>query len=389
MCSCLPRSGAPWSPCLSVLALLLLTGCGQKEANFDPETSLFSEGAAEIVGEATTVGTFRFLGFVTAAEGDLQTERISALTATDRPGEIAVADLPSCQVIVIDVQVPQLVRRVGHCGDGPGEFAFIAGAGAWRDTVYGFDASRRQVLTLTPEGTEVRRDQLLEHLPEGFGGFEWNAMVGPGQYLVTRSIGPVSGAGLPDWRMPVVLIDVRGDSTVIRPLPVRIAAMVERNSTATNSRPSLLRACVQPLIPNGVPQHVVITHGLGVETVLLDGALRPKLHTRTGLDWMVPQIDSGGRILLGAKRWYAACGNELYAVGYRAFDGTDERGADTRGYLEVRRYDGSIVAARSWGVGESSDVAIGAPKALLGDTLVTLQLDADGWQRVALWEVGS
>jgi hypothetical protein len=370
------------------VATMFLLACTTDQKAASDDTLLRAEGATSIVGDGAAIGRFRFLGFVTNPEGELGTERISAMSVTDRPGEIVVADLPGCQVLVVDVRGPVLVRKVGGCGEGPGEFGFIAGVAASHDTLFAFDPGRRQVTVIGPDGKELRRSALTDRLPEAFGTFEWNAMVSRSEYLVTRSVGPTTGATPADWRSPVVLIDLQDDTATVRPLPVQISVLAEHHARGTeNGRPSLLRACVQPGRAESGARHFVVNHGLGVESVVLDTDLRPVLHTRSTLDWMTPVVDTGGRLVPDASRWYVACGPTSYALGYRAFEGRDERGVDVRGYAEVRRYDGSLVAAHHWRAADSVGPAVGAPRAFLGDTLVTVMVDASGWQRVALWEV--
>jgi hypothetical protein len=368
--------------------MLSFLACTSDDKTASDETLLRAEGATLIAGDGAATGRFRFLGFVTTPDGELATERIAAMATTDRPGEIAIADLPDCQVLVVDVRGPRLVRRVGSCGEGPGEFGFVAGVATSHDTLFAFDPGRRQVTAIGPDGTELGRKVLTDLLPEAFGTFEWNAKVSDTEYLVTRSVGAESGTDPADWRTPVTLIDLQPDTVRVRPLPVQIAALAEQHARETdNSRPALLRACVQPGRSDSAARHFIVNHGLGVESVVLDTGLRPLVHTRTPLDWMTPVVDSGGRLVLGAKRWYVACGATFYALGYRAFEGRDERGTDTHGYVEVRRYDGRLLAAQRWEASDSARPAIGAPRAFVGDTLVTVTIDASGWQRVALWEV--
>lgn len=382
-----PRRRRRAGPVLMLL-LAAIGGC-RAPANsegVDTDLTLGAEGSAVRAADATETGTFTFLGYLTAEQGDRATERITALSATDE-GDVAIADLSSCQVLLGHLATTVNSRRVGHCGDGPGEFSFVSGAGAIGDTVIGYDATRRQVLAFDSAGVEVKRVGLLSLLPEQFGAFEWNALWSTDRYLLTRSVGPLNAAELPAWRMPVVMVDAGKDPVVVRALPVTLAPVAERSATSQR-RPALLRACIQPggRGARGAG-HLVVAQGLAVESVVLDAKWRPVAHPVTRLSWMRPTMDSTGFPVPAARRWYVACGTESYAIGFRAFEGRDERAPDTRGYVEVRRYDGTLIAARGWVDADSGSRIIGAPRALVGDTLVSVVLDAEGWQRAAMWRV--
>ncbi len=365
------------------LLLAALGGCraATDSDGVDADLTLVVDGAAVRAADAAETGAITFLGYLTAEQGDRATERITALSGT-AGGDVVIGDLPSCQVLLIHLAASMDARRVGRCGDGPGEFSFVAGAGVAGDTVIGYDAARRQVLAFDSGGTEVKRISLLPLLPEQFGVFEWNGLWSTDRLLLTRSVGPLDAADVPSWRTPLVMVDVGTDPATVRALPVGLAPVSERSATSQR-RPALLHGCVEP----GGGRHLVVVQGLAVESVVLDAKWRPTAHRVTRLPWMRPTMDSTGFPVPAARRWYVACGTASYAIGYRAFEGSDERAPDTHGYLEVRRYDGALIAAREWTEADSASRVIGAPRALLGDTLVSVVLDAEGWQRAAMWRV--
>lgn len=344
-------------------------------------------GVEVVADSQQSRGTFEFLGYLTTTEGSSATERISALSSAGSDGAVLVADLPTCRVLEFQISTRALVRELGQCGEGPGEFSFIGGVGGAGDTIVVYDAGRREFSVFAASDDMIRRVSLLDRLPERFGAFEWNGILPSGAHLLTRAASASEDGGVLDWRKPLVAARLRGDSTVLESINLGIAPLAEESARRTSGRPPILRACAANTGAGGSDGYLVATHGLGAEAVVLSSGMRPRVHTWTNIRWLEATLDSVGRLRLGADRWYVACGVDMFALGYRSFEGSDERGEDTRGHLQVRTYDGSLVASAHWGIDAPQAAVLGAPKALFGDTLVTVRVDDAGWQRVALWRV--
>jgi hypothetical protein len=365
---------------------MILIGCGGDGDLGNADFRFRDVGQAAVLSPAGEVGTIRFLSFVTDADGDNATERITAVGATDEDGVIAVADLASCDVALIDVRSAQRIKTVGRCGEGPAEFSFISGLELRNDSLYVFDANRQLLQVIDAAGEEVVRQRFSDWWPGEPGRLVWGGVFRPGELLLVRSHNGREAPGdttWPDWRTPVFTVALASGKREWSALRIPQAAEVVAQR-AGMFHP--MRACVRPDRAQ-LGREVVITHRLAMESVVLK-SLRPTVRSVTREEWMTPVPDTTvpGGMAWGIDRAEVACGTDMYALGVRSFEGSDERERDTAGRLEVRTYDGKVITAHSWQSGEGGPTP-GSPKVILGDTLVTLAIDNEGWQRVALWKV--
>jgi hypothetical protein len=81
--------------------------------------------------------------------------RISAL-AVQNQSQLAVYDAISCEIWLIEIPTGDW-RRIGGCGDGPGEFRFVSAMAFSADTLLVFDKDRASIVKLSPDGEELGR----------------------------------------------------------------------------------------------------------------------------------------------------------------------------------------------------------------------------------------
>jgi hypothetical protein len=305
---------------------------------------------------------------------------------------IAIADLATCEIHLVNVHLRTRLETIGGCGEGPGELSFTSGIGVLDDSIFALDANRQQVQVFGPDGEEVRRYRYADLEPPGIGTLEWGTVISSEAALATRFAFGRDTILYPAWQTPIGIVRTVGTSGLrFEPSRIRIAAASELTAIRSGGVLHAVRVCASEGFQPGVRGYAVATQPFAFETVVLDASLTPVVRTHTKVDWVTPARDStrsDGPWILGARRWYVICGEDAYAVAMRTFVGRDERTADTHGRLEIRSYDGSLVASRNWGEADTNEfTSLGSPKALFGDTLVTLRIDQNGWQRVALWEV--
>lgn len=376
------------------LAACLILGCDQDtpHSNGNAMSSMLlrvdvPEVLSTAIGDS---GQIRFLRFISDADGVRSVERVSAVGTSDDGTQVLVADIPSCEIRFFRLDGGTTKRSIGRCGEGPGEFSMISGVELRDDTVYAMDPNRQLVQVLTPDGAEVRRFRIPDMLPDVPGRFSWAQMIAPDAYLFIRATNGkagTEGGGMPDWRSPVIRLQRTSDGkAVVTGSSLRIPRTSEDVARASGFVHPL-RACGRVDRQQGTLTNAVVTQRLAAETVVLDAKLEPTVRRATALPWTVPKQDT---TFPGGWRWgivsaTVACGDEFYALGIRNYEGGDERVADSHGRLEIRRYDGSLVVARNWGDDYPGGLSIGAPRAVLGDTLVTLAVDEKGWQRLAVW----
>lgn len=74
-------------------------------------------------------------------------------------GEIAVVDVESHQVLILDSAV-DFVRRIGHRGSGPGEFEGVELVAYWGDSLAAYDMNQRRLSLLRRDGSLIRQERI-------------------------------------------------------------------------------------------------------------------------------------------------------------------------------------------------------------------------------------
>ncbi len=89
-------------------------------------------------------------------EGPFAFSRVGAIAArTD--GLIAIVDELECQIVLAKYTTGGLIRRMGGCGGGPGEFRRPNGLAFIGDSLFIWDEGLRSVIVMTFDGEETRR----------------------------------------------------------------------------------------------------------------------------------------------------------------------------------------------------------------------------------------
>lgn len=86
------------------------------------------------------------------------------VAATSPSGLLAVADNGNCQIVLVNLKNGGFVRRIGRCGDGPGEFRRPAAMSFRGNLLVVYDAQRRELVFLTEDGVEQHRWSLARVL---------------------------------------------------------------------------------------------------------------------------------------------------------------------------------------------------------------------------------
>ena len=92
--------------------------------------------------------------------GALSFTEVGPAAANDS-GLLVVVDRGVCQLVIIDLEKGELVRRIARCGKGPGEFTFATAVALRHDNILLWDDATRRLLHVRANGEEVRR----YHLP--------------------------------------------------------------------------------------------------------------------------------------------------------------------------------------------------------------------------------
>lgn len=364
-------------------------GCAER-GQPDHEATSFRAGIEINPTELTDVGGVEFLRYITDSLGPNAIERISAVAAAS-DGYVAVADVASCSVRFVRLDGTRPRPSIGGCGEGPGQFSMVSGMGLRGDTLYAFDPNRQMIQVLDWSGHEIRRITLKQASAGTQSRFGWIGMLDTDQFILARSSsarGGNAGDEASNASQPILLLtSALSQQMSVQTSPLRVPRLAEDVQRASGlSLP--IRGCAAVSEGRGTTR-VIVTHRLATESVVLGDDLSPQKHFSAHQAWARPVSDSG---FPGGWRWgimatSAACGDALFAVGFRSFEGPDERTPDLHGYLEVRRYSGELVVAKEWEEPRKDLVAIGAPRALFGDTLITSTVDGAGWPRLAAWKI--
>jgi hypothetical protein len=327
--------------------------------------------------------------------GDVQGDgpvRISSLAMSAEGNHLLVADLVDCSVRMIGWPDGRWLRKFGSCGEGPGEFGFILGMAMHSDTIFVLEQTGFWK-TLDTLGHELRRTRLQDssYVPRGVSSFV--GLSGGTLSVVSSARLGSASATVDDWGHGVVVIGSNGSRLV----PVRVsdaAGHMAATHPTSYHRPV---ACQSPDFVPGEGGNMVVAHGLAFESVIVDHHLMPVMSTLYQPGWgatrvdslisQLPQLFGPTRPPAIADRGYLVCGQSFYAVGWRAFSGSDERTDDRYGALEVRRYTGELLVRRVW-YGGPDDGQIGGPRLVSGDTLITVVSDSAGNPQLAAWVVG-
>ena len=113
-------------------------------------------------------------------------------------GSLVVVDGSDCSLAVIDRPAGTLRRRLGGCGQGPGEFeSMIRALDSAADSLFLYEHGGGHIVVLSPEGVETRR--IPVHVPgESIGTISHLEVLDDSTLLVAREFAGYATVGLLD-----------------------------------------------------------------------------------------------------------------------------------------------------------------------------------------------
>lgn len=271
-------------------------------------------------------------------EGPLAFSLIGDL-AIHPAGILAIVDLQACEIAILELERLTLLRRFGRCGDGPGEFRFIQDITFVGDSLFVFDQRTRQIIVLDMEGNEGRRMRppVLGQPPVLL--LTDMSAVNDSTVLVGLALMPASGEsrypGESDHLL-LAFMDVRTGAIGARFYRDSELSIANRNNAIRG-----VSACAAPTTP-----HLIATLNrwefAGTFHNPPDTAATAQF--RSEVDWIVPhETEPGEWIWPGVGS--VACAADVALFSYLGSESEPRRW--TRGHVELRRYDGSLLYQRT------------------------------------------
>lgn len=251
-------------------------------------------------------------------------------------GTLAVFDGPSCEIVLIEVESLHVVRRIGGCGNGPGELgrsnhSLVLTA----DSILVLDGQSDVIKVLDYNGREGRvlRVSGLRSLgarPEKFLGVADDTTWVLGLALYWSHGMPPEGAVLHDNLL--AHIDARSGTlltTYHRDEDLSIANRLEALRNVT--------ACMSPGTGGGV---AAFSHFTFSAATYERGSTSPRAEFRLSIDWAPPTRREPGWIWAPGF-FVAACSEEFAMFSFLSVPGDGQR--VERGHLEIRDFEGKIL----------------------------------------------
>jgi len=353
------------------LSLLVVGACaetsrdlgGGEEPSDSAEILLALEGASPMSaasGDVSAPGNFRLeLVFeIGSLEGDDAFGIIGDLAVSD-DSLLAVADEPSCRILLFDFPSGELRSKVGGCGEGPGEFVQVGPVTFKADTLVVYDFRKRRLIRLDLDGNEIRSDIVF---PDEAEAFVWLVDARPERTLLMPTWLPRRG------REEMLFLSDDRNRTVRGLRDARISYTNQENAS---------RSAVACLLRRS--DAVAVANKWAVQAAILDGELEPRFEYADDIAWFGPWASSQqGGWTPGFFPPAVACGDTLALWRYRKNEFTWEGGdvVDRRvekGILFAATASGElihreVVADTTW-----PHVASMEPAAGLGDVFFFYQ----------------
>jgi len=281
--------------------------------------------------------------------------------AISEGGVLAAYDTRACEIALFDLTSSQFLGRIGRCGEGPGDFSRVSGIGfGGAGTIVVYDGPARRLHFLSATGEELRR------IPVGFanehGGVQALFFL-PGDTLIaSRSFmgaATLTGAVGPDRK---VLARATLDPPSITATSIDFPAVMDKHRGNLQAG---YATCVRP--GNG-QRRVALMNRWAFESVILDaGHLTPVARHVTQLEWGAPREspEEPGVMMPYGGIPSATCSDEwvMFSQIKLAGEGRDLR--PDGGYVEIRDYDGNLIASTS--LSPTDSMWFGLPVAARGD----------------------
>lgn len=385
---------------LVLVAAVVLSACGGGAGDRYGQNQVrlkVSPPITDVVSpEAESYGDVEFLRFIDTEGSDVVLERPTYVGYDPHGGDMVVAELSGCELKLIGWQSGRVSRRLGRCGEGPGEFGFILGMALHSDTIFVLEQTGLWK-ALDGSGAEHYRYRLQDSFPDLRRAASFVSKNEHGLAVVVATVVDSIDRTVESWgRHVAVLSNGKGVMAPVRASAVAGTIVEDWGPYFYNS------ACTSPDFHLGVAGYMVVAQPMAFESVVLDHGLSPVASSFFTPPWLrsrhdsisamldtVPQLPGirGEEFTVG-DRVYVVCGPSFYVVSTRAFVGRDVRVEDAYGILEARRYDGELIARRAW-YGGLDGGQLGSPRVIVGDTLVATTVDRLGELRLVAWTFGS
>lgn len=283
---------------------------------------------------------------------------IGALAAHPN-GTLAVYDRASCEIVLVDIDALSIVRRIGGCGEGPGEFGFVYSLALTGDSIFAFDRHVHGVKVLDYDGNEgrilrlghlrelgVRRPGLLGILDDTTWVvrlyMNWSHGMPPGGAVLNNNL--------------IAHIDARSGSL--------LSSYHRDDELSIGNRLGAVRnvvACMSATPPGGVGAY---SHFTFEGAMYARGETTATAEFRLGIDWASPTPMGPSAWLWPEGYFYASCSDEFAVFSFQSvLPGTSRV---KRGYLEIRDFRGDVKLTREL---SPADSALFGQIAAVGDRI--------------------
>ena len=311
---------------LILLSALPILSCRDKEAErfAEPDRYSFAVGRAvlqEAVNDSqVTPASLRTIG---ANTGSLAFSRIGPSAGNDTL--LAVVTPMECQVSLIDLRTASVIRKIGRCGAGPGEFGAIQGIALMRDSLIIWDRNALKLIVVDMNGVEGRR--FSPPIDEPDPSISSITALTDSTLLLVHDLSNLSPP-----RDLLVVIDARtGD---------KVRTFLPSAPIYTTNKRTLFIGVGMCASRTG---YVAAMNPWKFEVVTFHGDSTPLFHTITDVPWLK-------HTELAPNEWdpvgipYIACADSFYVAKYSALQ-RDESGLpiETHIRVEARTYPGRLL----------------------------------------------
>lgn len=333
----------------AMVTALVVCGCGKGGTSFHFDDA--PPAAPPGQGHQLTVQLLRRFG---TDSGPLAFGGIGPIAVNGR-GQLAIADDGSCQVAIVGLESGHLLRRVGRCGSGPGEFRRLGSIDFYGDTLVLFDRTNRAIIWMDNTGREIRRLRPNIYDASGVGLVDRVEQIDDTTLVASLALipGPPPGpeAGL------IAVVDARTGATRargVRDVPGSIGL-----------RGDLLRSAEMCVAGAGASARVAVANPWAFEGLVVDpGPLIATSHFLTELD----QTGSfhgtdrfGNDYVAPSSLASLACTSDRLLLQHALRRRRGNRPEPDGAYLELRDREGQVLGSLRIAAGDT--LGMGRPAA--------------------------
>lgn len=291
--------------------------------------------------------------------GPLSFSQIGAVAVSEN-GMMAVLDRHPCQVVLYSLTEEAFVRRIGGCGDGPGEFRRPSAVILVGDTIIIYDPAAGRVQYLTLAGEELRRAEFTD-----VGHRVADVALLDDSLLVLALTAPPAQFA-PAWMgddQPLLEV-VRRDGWEPVSDAVQLPLVAVRNQFNLGTFVGLCTAKVEQR------SLVAVSNPWAFEGATMEGpALSPRNHFLTRVPWSTPRPYAAveGSVRPGAVAADVVCTGVGPLWWQLRYDWDATPPLPIGGRFELRRWDGTLAMALDFHSTDS--LWFGRPVAAVGSRL--------------------